>query len=87
MDPSFGPVTFSHRDHEASLDEKLTTLLKHLPALRAEGVSCLKIGDIEVLLRPVIPEMPASPEPPRNTRDPARYGLPPDVKLPSLRDR
>jgi hypothetical protein len=68
------------------LDEKLSILLKHLPALRAEGVSCLKIDGIELLLRPVMPSEMAS-EPPSVGRDPVTLGLPPGTKLPTLRER
>lgn len=70
------------------LDEKLAVLLKHLPALRAEGVFTLKVDGIEVQLRPVAAQDDGKPpeEPPAG-RDPVTFGLPPGTKLPSLRDR
>jgi hypothetical protein len=71
-----------------SMDEKLQILIKHLPALREQGVSCLKIDGIELLLRPVLPseEIPQKLEPPQG-RDPLRYGLKPGTEMPTLRGR
>jgi len=68
------------------MDEKLATLLKHLPAFQALGVSSLKVDGIEVHLRgmPQAETAPAEQQP--QGRDPVMYGLPPGVKLPSLRD-
>jgi len=69
------------------MDEKLTILLKHLPALQAEGVTALAIDGLQVTLRPKpLPEAPAQEEPPAG-RDPLTFGLPPGTKMPSLRDR
>ena len=70
-----------------ALDEKLAILLKHLPALQAQGVSSLRIDGIELQLR-ALPglELPQGPPEPQG-RDPVMYGLPPGIKLPSLRDK
>ena len=72
---------------EANLDDKLAILLKHLPALRNEGVLRLKIDGIELELRPLMAEEPPKAEEPPAKRDPVTFGLPPGTKMPSLRER
>jgi hypothetical protein len=69
------------------LDDKLAILLKHLPALRNEGVLRLKIDGIELELRPLMVEEPPKAEEPPAKRDPVTFGLPPGTKMPSLRER
>lgn len=70
------------------MDEKLQILLKHLPALRAEGVVAIMIDGVQVQLNPLrLEEAPQTVVEPPAGRDPVTYGLDPRVKLPSLRDR
>lgn len=71
-----------------NLDEKLTVLLKHLPALRSEGVSCLEIEGIKVELRPITVELQSqAAEAVANRRDPTTFGLPPGALMPTLGGR
>jgi hypothetical protein len=69
------------------MDEKLAILLKHLPALQAQGVYSIKIDGIEVHLRGMPQAETSPPQELPAGRDPVTYGLPPGVKMPSLRDR
>lgn len=68
------------------MDERLAILLKHLPALRGEGVVRLEIDGIKLELKPAVVELVAT-EQPKNKRDPVTLGLPPGVTLPTLGGR
>lgn len=61
-------------------------LLKHVPALRDQGVYSLKVDGIEVELRG-LPQAETSPAELPVGRDPVTFGLPPGTKMPSLKDR
>ena len=68
------------------MDERLAILLKHLPALRSEGVVSLEIDGIKLQLKPMGLEPQQGGEQ-RNKRDPETFGLPPSVLLPTLKGR
>lgn len=69
------------------MDERLAILIKHLPALREQGVSSLELDGLKVHLLPTPPEEPAkvSEESQRAGRNPLRYGLPEGTQMPTLR--
>lgn len=66
------------------MDEKLQSLLRHLPALRAAGVTYLEVDGVKVIVDRVPQQADGAPAPgPQSPwNDPQTYGMPDGTAMP-----